>query len=202
MAARYAEFHPETSSRAIRGATSTLDAGRGLLSSGDGGRQFHGVAGHADCGAGARGRRCPRLQPRRRAPAVLELRRFIASDRFEPPRRLWCGTDGAGMGAPLFERQAVAAWFDRSMAVAAGPRTGGGRILWDQSDPVCIAARLAQHLAGGYFSRKAWRQIKLLAFGMAGRGAGGGRSGVRTHAVLRGKLRVLPLWGRKRMHPR
>jgi len=96
----------------------------------------------------------------------LELRRLIASARFEPPPQVvvWNLT-ARELGAPLFRRQAVAAWFDRSLAADATPgvkqRPG---ILWDHLAPAALREAWPNTSLAAYFSRKAWRQITLGVF--------------------------------------
>ncbi len=95
----------------------------------------------------------------------LELRRFIASDRFDPPPQVvvWNLT-ARELGAPLFQRQAVAAWFDRSMATEAAPGTKPSGILWDHLAPSALRSAWPNTSLVAYFSRKAWRQIQLGVF--------------------------------------
>lgn len=168
LAARYAEFHPETvQPRDPWGYFNASTPEEGycpVVMVGDSFMVSLGTQTVAQALAAAGGVRVYNHARPGTGP-FLELRRFIASDRFEPPPQVvvWNLT-ARELGAPLFERQAVAAWFDRSMAVAAGPRTGGGRILWDQLTPSALRRAWPNTSLAAYFSRKAWRQIKLLAF--------------------------------------
>lgn len=168
MAARYAEFHPETVQPrdpwGYFNASTPEESYCPIVMVGDSFMVSLGTQTVAQALAAAGTVRVYN-HARPGSGPFLELRRFIASDRFDPPPQVvvWNLT-ARELGAPLFERQAVAAWFDRSMTVAAGPRTGGGRILWDQLTPSALRRAWPNTSLAAYFSRKAWRQIKLLAF--------------------------------------
>lgn len=95
----------------------------------------------------------------------LELRRFIASDRFDPPPRVvvWNLT-ARELGASLFLRQAVTAWFAGALTIDSVHDRDRSRILWDHLTPATLRSAWPNTSLAAYFSRKAWRQIKLLAF--------------------------------------
>ena len=168
IAARYEEFHPETvqprDSWGYFNATTPEEGYCPVVMAGDSFMVSLGTQTVAQALATVGGIRVYNHARPGTGP-FLELRRFIASDRFEPPPQVvvWNLT-ARELGAPLFRRQAVAAWFDRSMAMAAGPRTGGGRILWDHLTPAALRKAWPNTSLTAYFSRKAWRQIKLGVF--------------------------------------
>ena len=95
----------------------------------------------------------------------LELRRFIASDRFDPPPRVvvWNLT-ARELGASLFLRQAVTAWFAGALTISSGHDRDRSRILWDHLTPATLRRAWPNTSLTAYFSRKAWRQLKLRAF--------------------------------------
>lgn len=168
MAVRYAEFHPETvqprdpwgyfnASTPAEGYCPVVMVGDSFMVSL--GTQTVSQALAAVGGVRVYNHARPGSGP------FMELRRFIASDRFDPPPQVvvWNLT-ARELGAPLFERQAVTAWFDRSMAAEAGPVAARSRILWDHLAPAALRKAWPNTSLAAYFSRKAWQQLKLLAF--------------------------------------
>lgn len=168
LATRYAEFHPQivlpmdawgyvNSSEMATGTCSVLMVGDSFMVSlgtqtvaqvlGEIGHI--GVYNHARRGSGP----------------FLELRRFIASDRFDPPPRVvvWNLT-ARELGAPLFQRQAVQAWFDRTLAVDAQPSTAAPRILWDHLAPAALRTSWPNTSLAAYAARQAWRHIEWQVF--------------------------------------
>ena len=168
MAARYAEFHPETlqprDAWGYFNASTPEDGYCPVLMVGDSFMVSLGTQTVAQALAAAGSVRVYNHARPGTGP-FLELRRFIASDRFEPPPQVvvWNLT-ARELGAPLFRRQAVAAWFDRSMAAEATPGAKRSGILWDHLAPSALRSAWPNTSLAAYFSRKAWRQIKLLAF--------------------------------------
>ena len=168
MAARYAEFHPETlQPRDAWGYFNASTPEEGycpVLMVGDSFMVSLGTQTVAQALAAAGAVRVYNHARPGTGP-FLELRRFIASDRFDPPPQVvvWNLT-ARELGAPLFRRQAVAAWFDRSMATEAAPGAKPSGILWDHLAPSALRSAWPNTSLAAYFSRKAWRQIKLLAF--------------------------------------
>ncbi|MDY0150333.1 MAG: hypothetical protein RBT03_09655 [Kiritimatiellia bacterium] len=168
LAARYAEFHPEivlpfdawgyvNSSAIATGTCSVLMVGDSFMVSlgtqtvaqvvADIGHI--GVYNHARRGSGP----------------FLELRRFLAVDRFDPPPRVvvWNLT-ARELGAPLFQRQAVQAWFDRTLAVDAQPSAAASRILWDHLAPAVLRNAWPNTSLTAYAARQAWRHIEWQVF--------------------------------------
>lgn len=95
----------------------------------------------------------------------LELRRFLASDRFNPPPRVvvWNLT-ARELGAALFQRQAVQAWFDRALAVDAQPSSATPGILWDHLAPAALRKSWPSTSLTAYYARQAWRLIEWQVF--------------------------------------
>lgn len=168
LAARYAEFHPEivlpfdswgyvNSSAMATGTCSVVMVGDSFMVSlgtqtvaqvlGEIGHI--GVYNHARRGSGP----------------FLELRRFLATDRFDPPPRVvvWNLT-ARELGAPLFQRQAVQAWFDRALAVDAQPSAAAPGILWDHLAPAVLRKSWPSTSLAAYYARQAWRQMEWQVF--------------------------------------
>ena len=169
MAARYAEFHPETVQPrdpwGYFNASPTAEGYCPVVMVGDSFMVSLGTQTVAQALAAVGAVRVYNHARPGTGP-FLELRRFIASARFEPPPQVvvWNLT-ARELGAPLFRRQAVAAWFDRSLAADATPgvkqRPG---ILWDHLAPAALREAWPNTSLAAYFSRKAWRKIKLGVF--------------------------------------
>ncbi len=168
MAARYAEFHPETiqplDSWGYFNASTPEEGMCPIVMVGDSFMVALGTQTVAQVLA-AIGHVRVYNHARMGTGPFLELRRFIASDRFHPPPQVvvWNLT-ARELGAPLFQRQAVAAWFDRSLGVDDGTRTQPSRILWDHLTPAALRRAWPNTSLVAYFSRKAWRQIQLGVF--------------------------------------
>lgn len=101
----------------------------------------------------------------RGAGPFLEMRKFIGSARFDPPPRVvvW-NLSARELGAPLFQRQAVDYWFDRSREEGLeleGPRS---RILWDYLAPAALHKAWPNTSMISYLGRRGWAQLKLLVF--------------------------------------
>jgi len=162
MAARYAEFHPETiqplDSWGYFNASTPEEGICPIVMVGDSFMVVLGTQTVAQVLA-AIGHVRVYNHARMGTGPFLELRRFIASDRFHPPPQVvvWNLT-ARELGAPLFQRQAVAAWFDRSLGVDDGTRTQPSRILWDHLTPAALRRAWPNTSLVAYFSRKAWRQ--------------------------------------------
>lgn len=168
LAARYAEFHPEivlpfdswgyvNSAEMTAGACSVLMVGDSFMVSLGTQTVAHvlaeighiGVYNHARRGSGP----------------FLELRRFLASDRFSPPPGVvvWNLT-ARELGAALFQRQAVQAWFDRALAVDAQPSAAAPGILWDHLAPAALRKSWPSTSLTAYYARQAWRLIEWQVF--------------------------------------
>jgi hypothetical protein len=95
-----------------------------------------------------------------------ELEKFIASDRFEPPPLVvvW-NLSARELGAPLFLRQPVDAWFDR-IDVWAEYRQGtaSAGIRWERLKPAELSRAWPNTSLVAYGSRRAWSQARLLVF--------------------------------------
>ncbi len=102
---------------------------------------------------------------RRGAGPFLEMRRFIGSDRFNPPPPvvIWNLT-ARELGAPLFLRQAVDYWFERAGAVSDGLALSGNGIRWDLLAPSELRKSWPNTSIVAYFSRRTWGQLKLAVF--------------------------------------
>lgn len=168
LAARYAEFHPKivlpidawgyvNSPAMATGRCSVLMVGDSFMVSlgtqtvaqvlGEIGHI--GVYNHARPGSGP----------------FLELRRFLASDRFDPrPKVVVWNLTARELGAPLFQRQAVQAWFDRTLAVDAQPGAAVPRILWDHLAPAALRTSWPNTSLMAYYARQTWRQIEWQGF--------------------------------------
>ncbi len=101
----------------------------------------------------------------RGAGPFLEMRRFIASDRFDPsPQVVIWNLTARELGAPLFARQDVDYWFDQAGTASFGlgrPRAG---IRWDMLAPSELRKSWPNTSLVAYFSRRAWAQLKLVVF--------------------------------------
>jgi hypothetical protein len=168
IAARYSEFHPEYVEQwdAEGYKNAPLPAGRtyDVVMVGDSfmlslGTQHvaqvladisgHGVFNHAMYGAGP----------------FLEMPRFIGSGRFKPPPKvvIWNLT-ARELGAPLFLRQPVAAWFEGVDVWAKYKETiARPGIRRDLLVPAVLSKAWPNTSIIAYFCRNAWAQIKLVA---------------------------------------
>lgn len=95
----------------------------------------------------------------------LELRRFLASSRFDPPPRVvvWNLT-ARELGAPLFQRQAVQTWFDPSFTTDLHSSAASPRILWDHLAPAVLRTSWPNTSLAAYYARQAWRRIEWQIF--------------------------------------
>lgn len=167
IAARYAERHPEHVDHwdAQGYKNAPLPAGRSydVVMVGDSfmlslGTQHvaqalaeisgHGVFNHAMYGAGP----------------FNEMPKFIGSSRFKPfPKVVVWNLTARELGAPLFLRQPVAAWFQGKDVWAkykeAVSRPG---IRWDLLAPAVLSKAWPNTSIVAYFCRNAWAQIKLV----------------------------------------
>ena len=96
----------------------------------------------------------------------LELSRYILSDRFDPPPKVvvW-NLSARELGAPLFLRQPVAAWFrrvnvwDEYMKEEVRPH-----VRWEMLAPAALRKAWPNTSLTAYFCRRAWGQVKLVVF--------------------------------------
>jgi len=102
---------------------------------------------------------------RRGAGPFLEMRRFIASDRFDPPPPvvIWNLT-ARELGAPLFLRQDVDYWFDQAGTASLGLGGFHAGIRWDLLAPSELRKAWPNTSLVAYFSRRLWAQLKLAVF--------------------------------------
>lgn len=102
----------------------------------------------------------------RGAGPFLEMRNFIRSDRFDPPPDVvvW-NLSARELGAPLFLRQSVDAWFDQA---ASGEGKGAGLdqagTRWDLLAPSVLSKVWPSTSLMAYGSRQAWARVKLAVF--------------------------------------
>jgi len=99
---------------------------------------------------------------KRGAGPFLEMRRFIGSDRLDPPPRvvIWNLT-ARELGAPLFLRQAVEYWFEQAGTVSQGLALSGHGIRWDLLAPSELRKSWPNTSVAAFFSRRFWGQVKL-----------------------------------------
>lgn len=167
IAARYAESHPEYMdySDAQGYKNAPLPAGRSydVVMVGDSfmlslGTQHvaqalaeisgHGVFNHAMYGAGP----------------FNEMPKFIGSSRFKPfPKVVIWNLTARELGAPLFLRQPVAAWFQgKDVWAAYKEMVSRPGIRWDLLAPAGLSKAWPNTSMAAYFCRNAWAQIKLV----------------------------------------
>ncbi len=95
-----------------------------------------------------------------------EMEKFIWSDRFEPPPRVvvW-SLSARELGAGLFLRQPLDAWFDK-IDVWADHRQGSVRsgIRWERFHPSELSRVWPNTSFVAYGSRRTWAKIKLVVF--------------------------------------
>ena len=168
IAARYAEFHPEhveyLDAQGYRNAP--LAAGRSydVVMVGDSfmlslGTQHvaqaladicgHGVFNHAMYGAGP----------------FNEMPKFIGSSQFQPPPKVvvW-NLSARELGAPLFLRQPVDAWFSGKDVWGKYKETiSRPGIRWDLLVPAVLSKAWPNTSLIAYSCRNAWAQVKLVA---------------------------------------
>ncbi len=102
----------------------------------------------------------------RGAGPFLEMRRFIDSDRFDPPPQvvIW-NLSARELGAHLFLRQAVEGWFG---GWTRDPIPDGGgsvsSVRWDLLAPAELHKSWPNTSLVAYFGRRGWAQLKLLIF--------------------------------------
>jgi hypothetical protein len=102
---------------------------------------------------------------RRGAGPFLEMRKFIGSGRFDPyPKVVVWNLSARELGAPLFQRQAVDYWFDRSRREGLELRNVQTGILWDYLAPAELHKAWPNTSLISYAGRRGWAQVKLLVF--------------------------------------
>ena len=101
----------------------------------------------------------------RGAGPFLEMRKFIGSGQFEPPPQvvIW-NLSARELGAPLFQRQAVDYWFDRSRQEGVDLGVPQSGILWDLLAPSELHKSWPNTSLVSYLGRRVWSQMKLLVF--------------------------------------
>lgn len=101
----------------------------------------------------------------RGAGPFLEMRNFIRSERFDPPPRVvvW-NLSARELGAPLFLRQSVDAWFDQAAPGAGGAGLDRSGIRWDLLAPSVLRKIWPSTSLTAYLGRQAWAWVKLGVF--------------------------------------
>jgi len=102
---------------------------------------------------------------KRGAGPFLEMRRFICSDRFDPPPKvvIWNLTSRE-LGAALFLRQAVDYWFEQMGTASKGMTLTGHGIRWDLLAPSELRKAWPNTSLTAFYSRRIWGQLKLAIF--------------------------------------
>ena len=95
----------------------------------------------------------------------LEMKRYLAADRFDPkpPIVVWNLT-ARELGAELFQRQPIAAWFRQAAQNKTHLAPGQPTIQWNHLTPDRIRRDWPNTSILAYYSRRLWSQIRLLAF--------------------------------------
>ena len=96
----------------------------------------------------------------------LEMPKFIGSGQFDPlpPVVVW-NLSARELGASLFVRQPVEAWF-KNIDVWAGYKQEQARpgVRWERLAPAALAKAFPNTSLVAYFGRRAWSQIRLAVF--------------------------------------
>jgi len=96
----------------------------------------------------------------------LEMPKFIGSGRFDPlpPVVIW-NLSARELGASLFVRQPVEAWF-RNIDVWADYKKAQAqpRLRWEKLAPAELGKAFPNTSLIAYFGRRAWSQVRLVAF--------------------------------------
>ncbi len=199
IAARYAEFHPETTEQldAWGYVNPPLPAGTyyPIVMTGDSFMLSLGTQNVAQVLASLGGIPVYNHGLQGSGP-FLEIQRFILSDRFAPPPRVvvW-NLIGRELGAPLFLRQPVEAWFDRiDIWADYKEKTTRARVLWNQLTPSALRQDWPNTSLLAYLCRRAWSFTELVVFRMWPRDVLGAEDPQFGPMLFyRENLRVLPL---------
>ncbi len=102
----------------------------------------------------------------RGAGPFLEMRNFIRSDRFvTPPNVVVWNLSARELGAPLFLRQSVDAWFDQAVPGAGeGAGLDQAGIRWDLLAPSVLSKVWPSTSLMAYVGRQGWARVKLGVF--------------------------------------
>ncbi|MGB4241920.1 MAG: hypothetical protein WBK37_11555 [Kiritimatiellia bacterium] len=102
---------------------------------------------------------------RQGAGPFTEMRKFIASDRFEPaPRFVVWNLAARELGAELFQRQPVDYWFKQRQPDSPAQEPARSRILWAYLSPAALHKAWPNTSLISYWGRHVWAQLKLLVF--------------------------------------
>ena len=133
----------------------------------------------------------------------LEIRKFLGANRPDlKPRIMVWNLSARELGAPLFSRQPVEAWFGRSESGLSETQAGAPRIRWDAWAPSELGKAWPNTSAAAYYARIAWSQFKLIVFRGWPRDVRGVEDPVFGPMLFYGEnLRLLPLYGPERDAP-
>ncbi len=95
----------------------------------------------------------------------LELRRFLTLRRFVPmPKVVVWNLSARELGAPLFLRQPIEAWFgDRALSLPGTASTSSG-IQWSSFTPSSLGTAWPNTSLMAYLGRRGWSKVKLAVF--------------------------------------
>ena len=96
----------------------------------------------------------------------LEMRRFLALRRFVPmPQVVVWNLSARELGAPLFLRQPIEAWFSNpSFASPVPVAASSAGVQWDALAPSSLRKAWPNTSLIAYFGRRGWSKIKLAVF--------------------------------------
>lgn len=96
----------------------------------------------------------------------LEMPKFIGSGQFDPlPKVVVWNLSARELGAPLFLRQPVEAWFEKVDVWAAYKQAEARpHVRWDQLAPATLSKAWPNTSMAAYVCRRAWSQIRLEVF--------------------------------------
>lgn len=95
----------------------------------------------------------------------MEMRRFLASDRFDPPPRfvVW-NLSARELGAPLFQRQPIDYWFSQRSQESRAQNSAVSGISWEYLKPSALHGAWPNTSLISFWSRHLWAQARLLVF--------------------------------------
>ena len=95
----------------------------------------------------------------------LEMRRFLALRRFVPmPKVVVWNLSARELGAPLFLRQPIDAWFSNPVFSLPGTGSTSSGIHWGSFTPSSLGTAWPNTSLMAYLGRRSWAKIKLAVF--------------------------------------